>query len=278
MKKLIFLFTALIFISCESEDSADDSNNSSNSDNNVLVKTITTTESGSYSSVVVEEYFYEGNKIERKVEYRSDDYTSINDVYRTYNYTYANNKISNVKRYDSDNDLEKEYVFNYDSNGNLVSYSEEWFYSSAYEDKSTYSFSYDGNYMLYCDGYDEEFNKYTINSNGDFTFGKGVQSCSFNADDLTGDYYYSVSVEYDSNPSPFKNIEGNNFILSVDADIFSYAYMIGNFNNATKITWNDSEGIDIEEWTYDYNSDNFPRNIQEVYEGEVSSTIDIEYY
>lgn len=277
MKKLIFLFTALIFISCESEDSADDSNNSSNSENNVLVKTITTTESGSYSSVVVEEYFYEGNKIERKVEYRSDDYTDINDVYRTYNYTYANNKISNVKRYDSDNDLEKEYVFEYDSNGNLVSYSEEY-YSYGYDEKYTFSFVYDENYILYCDEEDEDFVKYTINSNGDFTFGKSVTSCSFNADDLTGDYYYSVSVEYDSNPSPFKNIEGNNFILSVDANIFSYAYLIGNFNNATKITWDESGYIDIEEWTYDYNSDNFPRNIQEVYEGEVVSTIDIEYY
>ena len=95
MKKLIFLFTVLLFISCESEDSADDSNNSSNSDNNVLVKTITTTTTydGYGSDIVVEEYFYEGNKIERKVEYRSDDYNSINDVYRTYNYTYANNKI-----------------------------------------------------------------------------------------------------------------------------------------------------------------------------------------
>ena len=81
MKKLIFLFTALIFVSCESEDSADESNNSSNSDNSVLVKTITTTTNdGDYSSVVTEEYFYEDNKIERKVEYRSDDYTSINDV------------------------------------------------------------------------------------------------------------------------------------------------------------------------------------------------------
>ena len=114
MKKLIFLSTALIFISCEIEDSADDSNNSSNSDNSVLVKTITTaTSDGDYSSVVVEEYFYDGNKIERKVEYRSDDYTNINDVYRTYYYTYANNKISNVKRYDLDNNLNYECIFNY---------------------------------------------------------------------------------------------------------------------------------------------------------------------
>ena len=282
MKKLIFLFTVLLFISCESEDSADDSNNSSNSDNNVLVKTITTTTTydGYGSDIVVEEYFYEGNKIERKVEYRSDDYTNINDVYRTYYYTYANNKISNVKRYDSDNDLEKEYVFNYGSNGNLVSYSEEWFYSSDYEDKSTYSFSYDGNYILYCDEEDEDFVKYTTNSNGDVTFGKPVQSCSFSAEDYTDDDgdYYTASIEYDSNPSPFKNIEGNNFMLSVDADIFSYAYFIGYFNNVTKITFNEGDEIDIEEWTYDYNSDNFPRNIQEVYEGDFSSTIDIEYY
>ena len=69
MNKLIFL--TLIFISCESEDSADDSNNSSNSDSSVLVKTITTTTNdGDYSNVITEEYFYEGNKIERKLTAR----------------------------------------------------------------------------------------------------------------------------------------------------------------------------------------------------------------
>ena len=281
MKKLIFLFTALIFISCESEDSADDSNNSSNSDNSVLVKTITsTTNEGDYSSVITEEYFYEGNKIERKVEYRSDDYNNIDDVYRTYNYTYANNKISNVKRYDSYNDLEKEYVFNYDSNGDLVSYSEEWFYSSDYENKTTYSFSYEENYILYCDEEFEIFYIYTTNSNGDVTFGNSVQSCSFSAEDYTDDAGndFSLSIEYDSNPYPFKNIEGNNFMLSVDAGIFSYVSLMGYFNNFTKITYDEGNEIDIEEWIYDYNSDNYPRNVQIFENGEVYESINIEYY
>lgn len=287
MNKLIFLFTALIFISCESEDSADDSNNSSNSDSSVLVKTITTTTNdGDYSNVITEEYFYEGNKIERKLEYRSgSDYSNSNDVYRTYDYTYANNKISNVKRYDLDNNLNYECIFNYNSNGNLVYVSEEWFYGSNYEEKSTYSFDYDGNYILNCmtDTYDSEvynsYIKYTANSNSDITFAESIQSCSFSAPRSTGNEDSSQNIEYDTNPYPFKNVTGNNFIISNLADIFTYADLFGHYNNITKIIWLDIDGQYSSETTYDYNSDNYPRNVQ-IYDedGDIYETVNIEYY
>lgn len=284
MKKLIFLFTALIFISCESEDSADDSNNSSNSDNNVLVKTITTTTNdGDYSTVITEEYFYEDNKIERMLQYRSD-YNNSDDVYYTTYYTYANNKISNVKEYDSDNDLEKEYVFEYDSNGNLASYSEEWFYSSYYEDKTTHSFSYDGNYILGCitesyyDNIYYDYTKYTTNSNGDITFAETVQSCGFSAQRSTGEDASTANVEYDSNPSPFKNIEGNNFLITTDASIFTYADLYGYYNNITKVEWSYFDESYSTELKFDYNSDNYPRNVQIFEDGELYESVNIEYY
>ena len=284
MKKLIFLFTALIFISCESEDSADDSNNSSNSDSSVLVKTITTTTNdGDYSSVITEEYFYEDNKIERKLEY-SSNYNNSNDVYYTTYYTYANNKISNVKIYDYNNDLDKEYVFDYDSNGNLASYSEEWFYSSDYEDKTTHSFSYDGNYILACitESYngstDSEYAKYTTNSNGDITLAENIQLCNFSAQSAIGVDTLTANVEYDDNPSPFKNIEGNSFLLTTDASIFTYADLYGYYNNVTKITWDEYNQSYSQVNTFDYNSDNYPRNVQIFDDGELYESVNIEYY
>ena len=287
MNKLIFLFAALIFISCESEDSADDSNNSSNSDSSVLVKTITTTTNdGDYSNVITEEYFYEGNKIERKLEYRSgSDYSNSHEVYRTYDYTYANNKISNVKRYDSNNDLDKESILYYDSNGDLVSFSEEWFYDSNYEEKTTYSFDYVGNDILSCDNsvsYGEvsnSYNKYTTNSNGDITYSESIQSCSFSAPRSTGNEDFSSNIEYDTNPFPFKNIQGNNFIISTIADLLTYADLYGYYNNVTKITWLDIDGQFSSETTYDYNSENYPRNVQ-IYddEGDIYDTVNIVYY
>ena len=285
MKKSIFLFTALLFFSCESEDAAgdstDNSNNSSNSDNSALVKTVTTTTSdGDYSSVITEEYFYEGNKIERKLHY-SSDYNNSDDVYYTTYYTYANNKISNVKRYDSDNDLEKEYVFDYDSNGNLVSYSEEYF---EYSEISSYSFTYDGNYILSCETesyYDNtyyDYTKYTTNSNGDITFAETVQSCGFSAQRSTGEDASTANVEYDTNPSPFKNIVGNNFLITTDASIFTYADLYGYHNNVTKATRSDYDESYSTEFTYDYNSDNYPRNVQIFEDGEVYESVNIEYY
>ena len=287
MNKLIFLFTALIFISCESEDSADDSNNSSNSDSSVLVKTITTTTNdGDYSNVITEEYFYEGNKIERKLEYRSgSDYSNSNEVYRTYNYTYTNNNISNVKRYDSNDELEREYIFNYDSNGKLISYSNEHF---TYGEKILYTLDYDGNYILACETviYDDVVNynyytKYTINSNSDLTFMESVQSCSFSAPLLPSDDddFGTANVEYDNNPSPFKNVEGNNFILTTE--ILTYADLLGYYNNVTKVTFNGGDGTYSILLTYDYNSDNYPRNVQISEEdGQVYlyESVDIDYY
>ena len=283
MKKLIFLFTVLLFMSCESEDSSDDSNTASNSDINLVKTVITTTGDGDYSNVITEEYFYEGNKIERKIEYRSD-YINSSEVYRTYYYTYANNKISNVKRYNYDSNLEKEYVFNYNSNGNLVYLSEEWF-NSNYEEKSTYSFDYDGNYILNCmtdTSGDEVYNhhvKYTTNSNSDITYSESIQSCSFSAPRSTGNEDTSSNIEYDTNPYPFKNVTGNNFIISNIADIFTYADLYGYYYNVTKITWLDIDDQYSSETTYDYNSDNYPRNVQ-IYDenGDIYETVNIEYY
>lgn len=281
MKKLIFTFTVLLFISCESEDSADDSNNSSNSDNSVLVKTITiTTNDGDYSSVINEEYFYEDNKIERRVQYRQDSYNSLDDVYKTFYYTYANNKIINVKEYDASSKLQNEHLFDYDNNGNIISYTEKSEYAN---DSKTVL--YEGNKVLTCDDDDNDSSniygdnfRFTTNSNGDLNFGETVENCSFSSQVSTGEYYYSVTVEFDSNPSPFKNIEGNNFLISGVSYLylFTYAELLGYHNNVKKITYDDT---DIEEWTYDYNSDNYPRNVQWLYEDEeVSESINIEYY
>ena len=280
MKKLIFIFTVLVFISCESEDSADDSNNSSNSDSSVLVKTITTTTNdGDYSNVITEEYFYEGNKIERKLQY-SSDYNNSDDVYYTTYYTYANNKISNVKIYDYDNDLVEEIVFDYDSNGNLSSYTDEYFEYS----EISYSFTYDGNYIMICetesyyDNISYDYAKYTTNSNGDITFAETVQSCGFSAQRSTGEDASTANVEYDSNPSPFKNIEGNNFLITTDADIFTYADLYGYYNNVTKVEWSYFDESYSTELKFDYNSDNYPRNVQIFGDGELYESVNIEYY
>ena len=280
MKKLIFIFIVLVFISCESEDSADDSNNSSNSDSSVLVKTITTTTNdGDYSNVITEEYFYEGNKIERKLQY-SSDYNNSDDVYYTTYYTYANNKISNVKIYDYDNDLVEEIVFDYDSNGNLSSYTDEYFEYS----EISYSFTYDGNYIMICetesyyDNISYDYAKYTTNSNGDITFAETVQSCGFSAQRSTGEDASTANVEYDSNPSPFKNIEGNNFLITNDADIFTYADLYGYYNNVTKVEWSYFDESYSTELKFDYNSDNYPRNVQIFGDGELYESVNIEYY
>jgi hypothetical protein len=308
MKKLIFIFTVFLFISCESDDLTDDSNNGSNSntgvsdsgddtnngsdsgddtnngsdlDNSVLVKTITTTtDDGDYSSVITEEYFYEDNKIERKLQY-SSEYNNSDDVYYTTYYTYANNKISNVKIYDFDNDLVEEFVFDYDSNGNLSSYTEEYF---EYSEISSYSFTYDGNYILSCEtesyyGNDyNDYNKYTTNSNGDITFAENIQLCNFSAQRSTGEDASTANVEYDSNPSPFKNIEGNNFLITTDASIFTYADLYGYYNNVTKIERSYFDESYSTELKFDYNSDNYPRNVQIFEDGELYESVNIEYY
>jgi hypothetical protein len=273
MKKLLFLFTTLFLISCSSDgDDSNDSNDNQNLDSNLLVKTITITDE---DQTISEEYFYEGNKIERKLEYHSD-YNNSDEVYKTYYYTYANNKISTVKVYNSSNDLVLEYTFDYDSNGNVISYSE-----IRDDSNDSKTISYNGNYILLCDD-DSDYFRFTTNSNGDLNFGEDVQNCSLSSSVSEGEDYYSVSVEYDNNPSPFRNIEGNNFLISgvTYLYLFTYADILGFHNNVKKITWDEGDDdVDIEEWTYDYNSYNYPRNIQWLDdEGMVIESTNIEYY
>jgi hypothetical protein len=262
--------------------SSEEQNENQNSGNASLVKKITTTTmDGSYSEIVTDEYYYEDNKIERRLQYRSGEYYNSGEVYKTYLYTYTNNRIKTVRQFDSSETLEESYDLSYDTNGNLTSILNKGYYNQNVSYVDEYSFYYNDNKILACenDSYGESYNsRYTTNSNGDIVFGEDIQDCSFSSPLDTDESTFTIN--YDANPSPFKNIEGNNFYIFNFIDIFTYAEIIGFHNNVTNVFYSDdtTELVEWYEYTYDYNSNNYPRNIQVYEEGELFELIDIEYY
>lgn len=268
-----FLFILLV-LSCSSDSEED---NNSNNNNNLLVYRVISDdlENSSYS---YEDIFnYDGNKI---VSAESRTYNNGNLSSTNYtNWYYTNDKISLINFVDSNSNIDAYYEFDYDSQGRAIEARYFSCFNGDCENEETNTLTYNSNgsvSMAYTySGTEEEYS--TINFDNDYNQISGITS--------TDDGSFSFTAEYDNKNHAFKNVTGINNLGIFSSSISGVGYYYGYYglnNNPTKIVEQDEYNGQQDTWTinitYDYNDDNYPRNIITEDVGFGTETIVIEYY
>jgi len=236
MKKLLYLFLVLTILGCSSnDDNSDDIDNNDN--NNILVSKISYDDNEVASYSYEENFTYELNKI---VERQDVTYYngSIQNTSRA-QFIYSNDLIARVDYYDEDDNLLDRTTFQYDSQSR-VTLVEECYYqngSCEYDYRNSVSYNSDGTITV---------SNADSNSNDDsvYTYQLDNQGNIIGAlwEDEDDDCEEIVSINYDNNNTPFKNITGAN-LINVISGLFSDARLIGFFNNRSNSKNNDCEKI-----------------------------------
>lgn len=279
MKKLLYLFLVLTILGCSSnDDNSDDIDNNDN--NNILVSKISYDDNEVASYSYEENFTYELNKI---VERQDVTYYngSIQNTSRA-QFIYSNDLIARVDYYDEDDNLLDRTTFQYDSQSRVTLVEECYYQNGSCENDYTNSVSYNSDGTITVSNADSNSNDDSV-----YTYQLDNQGNIIGAlwEDEDDDCEEIVSINYDNNNTPFKNITGAN-LINVVYGLFSDARLIGFFNNIKSIqediTCNDSSNNEsyTTNFSYDYTQDGYPRNIvaTETDGGEqYTSTIILEY-
>ena len=276
MKKLLYLLFAICLNGCGSDD--DGISDTDGTDTQLLVKSINwtrtnegTTDNGS------EEFTYDGNKIVQVLRT-----SSIN--MDTYNYTdkyiYTDNLISRISSYNNNQELQEQTFLEYDNSDRLI-YIEvsrngqlKYYASLAYGSSNT-SFTYTATGVS--DVFYTETTECQIDNNGNIVSfeGNGIDEQSMNC-------------SYDSKHNPFKNIIGKGtsiggFFGHQFSNSISGWFAENNIITLETIDFNDlatddDDDLSTYSFSYDYNKEDYPRNIfwEDNYGG--NGTEIIEYY
>jgi hypothetical protein len=248
MKKLLYLFTAilLVFTSCSKDD-----NDSSDSTSSILPKKVTTVYSDGDSDI--ENMVYNGNKI---VSVTEKDGSSAK-------YTHTGDLITRVDDFDKDGKLKYTTDYNY-ANGKLNTSVEKsakpneiYYYKTKYVHNADGTVSYDNFRGLISTGVEQEYG-----ATGKYTFKDG------NLLKLEVSYYgndYSYVYEYDTKNNPRKNVLGFSLLLE-DED--------SSVNNVVKETSTSGSGANIRTstttYTYKYDANNYPTEMVRNYQSGTS--------
>ena len=279
MKKLLYLLLALTIFGCSSndDDNSDDIDNNDNNNNNILVSKISYDDDENDSYSYEENFTYELNKIVERLDVTFYN-GSIQNTYRA-QFIYSNDLIARVDYYDEDDNLLDRTTFQYDSQSR-VTLVEECYYqngSCEYDYTDSVSYNSDGTITISTDSNSNDGSVYTyqLDNQGN------IIGALWEDDDCEE----IISINYDNNNTPFKNITGAN-LINVVYGLFSDARLIGFFNNIKSIqedsTCNDSSNNEsyTTNFSYDYTPEGYPRNIvaTETDNGEqYTSTIILEY-
>lgn len=258
MKKLLYLLLALTILGCSSndDDNSDDIDNNDNNNNNILVSKI------SYDDYELDSYSYEENftyELNKIVERLDVTYYngSIQNTYRA-QFIYSNDLIARVDYYDEDDNLLDRTTFQYDSQSRVTLVEEDSYYNGSIDYESSDSVSYNSDGTITISNSDSNSVEYTYQLDNQGNIIRGLWE-----DD---DCEEIVSVNYDDNNTPFKNITGANSI-NVIYGLFSDSQLRGFFNNIKVIqfdaTCNNSSNNEsyTTNFSYDYTQDGYPRNI-----------------
>ena len=282
MNNILFYCIIITSISCSELSTNSEEISSTSLGDNPLVESISYSKiQGSQTVQFVDNYYYEGSALEGRTETNLDA-----GRIQTYEYTYTNNLISNVHSFRSDGHLVSELQINYDNNQRVVSYNQVQYFDDA---SSTYwqaVFLYDNDKLLHCDGQTwssveykdvyESIHLYTMNAHGDFVHMKQVEDCSFSA--TSSNSYYEIFVDYDDKPSPFSNVQGNNFVINHILGVFTNSEVNGVYNNATKMTTSRSDVEEIQTWDIAYHETDHPQSMSLQREERTEEDIVFTYY
>ena len=290
MKSKIYLILfALFAFSCSSDSSSDDGNNNNNGGNNnnnnnlenaLLVSEILVDQGQSGSM----NFNYDGNKL-TYISRTSD----IGDI-TLLTFIYTNNKISRIDRsFDTSQGIYSRWDFSYD-NQNRLNYYEHCYLGNNNECDylNTFSISYSSNntvtqnYIYDGTDYIEEGTlTLQLDNNGNIISGTDTYIDNVSGSPQT--ISVSGSFQYDNQNSPFKNITGINALILQEIISSEYFYLLSfsASNNCVSQNYEDSDSDDSYSVTYayDYNNDDYPRQII-TYEGDGlnEQIFDISYY
>ena len=273
IRKITSFLFILLALSCSS-DSDEDNNNNNN--NNLLVSRVVADdlENSSYSYEYI--FNYDDNKI---VSSEDKTYYNGNLSSTSYsNYYYSNNKISLINFVDGNSNINSYYEYDYDSQGRAI---EERYFTCSNgncENDETNSLTYNANGSVSVaysySGSEDEYS--TINFDNNYNPISGINTFDGGS--------YSFSAEYDDKNHAFKNITGINNLGIFSSIISGVGYYYGYYglnNNPTNIVEQEEYDSDQSTWiiniTYDYNDDNYPRNILTEEVGFGTETMVIEY-
>ena len=278
MKKLLYLLFAICLNGCGSDD--DGISDTDGTDTQLLVKSInwTFSEGGPLIDYGLEEFTYDGNKIVQVVRTLEDSRGTT--VTHTVKYIYTDNLISRISSYNNNQELQEQTFLEYDNSDRLI-YIEvskngqlKYYASLAYGSSNT-SFTYtaigvsDVNYT--------ETTECQIDNNGNIVSfeGNGIDEQSMNC-------------SYDIKHNPFKNIIGKGtsiggFFGHQFSNSISGWFAENNIITLETIDFNDlatddDDDLSTYSFSYDYNKEDYPRNIfwEDNYGG--NGTEIIEYY
>ncbi len=285
MKSKIYLILFALFVfSCSSDSSSDDGSNNDGGNNNnsesaLLVSEILVDQGQSGSM----NFNYDGNKL---------TYISSNDFgdNTLLTFIYTDNKISRIDRsFDTSQGVYSRWDFSYD-NQNRLNYYEHCYLGNNNECDylNTFSISYSSNntvtqnYIYDGTDYIEEGTlTLQLDNNGNIISGTDTYIDNVSGSPQT--ISVSGSFQYDNFNSPFKNITGMNALILFEIIRSESVYLLSfsTFNNCVSQNFEYSDGDDSSSVTYayDYNDDNYPRQII-TYEGDGlnEQIYDISYY
>lgn len=256
MKKILCLFSALT-IALMSSCSSDDNNSEEGSAALLPTKiTITSVEDGKSGSI---DYTmtYDGNKLKQ---------ISLSDASKSV-YTYTGDLITKVEYYKS-GVLMSTDVYAYD-NGKLMSRISTSAFGSTSQEKLTFVYNANGTVNV---NQSEIINKQEIKYDTTtlYTFDNG----NIITEEYINGIKEKITSTYDDKKSPFVNIAGIKFLLSLDLDFDLYS--ANNTLTSTTVTYN-SSGTAVQtasaKYTNKYNSSNF---LSEVFAGDAVDSFKIQ--
>jgi hypothetical protein len=274
MKKLLYLLFAICLIGCSDDDGISDT---AGTDTQLLVKSINwtrtnegTTDNGS------EEFTYDGNKI---VQVRRTSSINVDSYNYTDKYIYTDNLISRISSYNFNEELQEQTFLEYDNSDRLIYIEVEKngqleYYASLEYGSSNTSFTYTA--IGVSNVFFSETTECQIDSNGNIVSfeGNGIDEQSMNC-------------SYDNKHNPFKNIIGKGTSIGFFGHHFSNSLSgwlaenniitleLIDFND---LATDDDDDLSTYSLSYDYNNEDYPRNISWEDNWGANGTEIIEYY
>ena len=280
MRKLIYLFLALIIVACNSDDStSDDNNNSSLLVSKIIEESLDQENYSEYN------FSYNGNKLNQVIinRYGSPNNSGVSERYK-YDYYYISDKISLVQEHDYSEAtnsyfLTSYYELEYDSQGRLFRFS-SYGSNGTLNKLTSINWNSDSNCNVIVEAAQntsdlevESTAVYNFNNNGD------TSNWQVNYDLYDEDNCIPIarSLQYDNNNGAFKNITGTDDFAKV-VIYLSDDYLPTN-NNA--LSWSQNSQCDDlnagASWSYDYNEDGYPLTSIMSINNEPESIITFEY-
>ncbi|WP_400075978.1 hypothetical protein [Winogradskyella sp. R77965] len=266
LKPFLLINLLLLIFACSNESTDNDGGDGGNQDD-VLIKQI------NYNIVDENaEFTIEFNYNDSNLTSIIDSSSALDENYSA-TFEYANNNLVRVNFLD-DTDLVEYVILAYNSEGLLTEFTNYLFDIDGENIGVKHILTYnENNSNISLELFRGDFSSQTENiGTTDYTVANG------NITEISHDSGDTVSFQYDSKNSAYKNIFSINTIaLIMNASENGFEMIFGSGNNVTQRIDDQGDFVDTETTSYTYNSDDYPITAMSFYDGELDSNIEFIY-